>query len=89
MLYSGEEGELVVHPKGLGPPLDGILRGPPRHLTTQFVHRSPRGPFCGLFGSSPTTSVTSHPVAPSRRQMAHCPGKLPNRTRNLHKMIIS
>ena len=35
-LISGEEGELVVHPKGLGPPLDGILRGPPRHLTTQF-----------------------------------------------------
>jgi hypothetical protein len=35
----GEEGELVVHPKGLGPPLDGLLRGPPRHLTTRLVHR--------------------------------------------------
>src|SRR5665811_2079882 len=37
---SGEEGELVVHPKGLGPPLDGLLRGPPRRLTTRLVHRA-------------------------------------------------
>jgi hypothetical protein len=32
-LDAGEEGKLVVHPKGLGPPLDGLLRSPPRHLS--------------------------------------------------------
>src|SRR5665811_611974 len=65
-LYSGEEGELVVHPKGLGPPLDGFLRGPPRHpqpgLFIRLLGRSLHHP-CSTTGTRsapyPSSSITN------------------------------
>src|ERR1035437_4095042 len=57
--------------------LDGILRGPPRHLTTQLVHRGPRGRPADCSDLARRRASPGSPWGPGRARTVIAPRNYP------------